>query len=165
MHCKDVQGQLKAFASSQVRVDTRQRIQAHLTECAACRTALGRIDPVAGVLADVQTPPIPPGFAARVMTAARRRRQAESGPTWDLLRWWQLTSAPMHLAAAAVLVIGLAAGWMMGWSAAPSTGQMAPAGQSDPLSTYQLDVLSEAPNGSLAGSYLTLVATTNEGGY
>jgi anti-sigma factor RsiW len=165
MHCKDVQGQLKAFASSQVPVDTRQRIQAHLTECAACRTALGRIDPVAGVLAGVQTPPIPPGFAARVMTAAQRRSQAEPVPAWNLLRWWRLASAPMHLAAAAVLVVGLTAGLMMGWTVAPSVGRMASAGQSDPLSTYQLDVLSEVPEGSLAGSYLTLVATANEGGY
>ena len=165
MHCKDVQGQLKAFASGQVPVGTRQRIQAHLTECAACRTALGRIDPVAGVLAGMQTPPIPPGFTARVMTAARWQGQAEPIPAWNPLRWWRLTSTPMHLTTAAVLVIGLATGLMMGWTVAPSAGRIISAGQDDPLRNYQLDSLSEAPDGSLAGSYLTLVATTNDGGY
>ncbi len=164
MHCEDVLKQLKAFSSGQLPAGVRQAVQVHLTECGACRAALGRIDPVAASLARVQTPPVPLGFAARVMAVAQRRRQAEPIPTWNLLRWWRLTSASMHLAAAAVLAVGLTAGLMMGWTVVPSARQMASATQSDPLSTYQLDVLSEAPNGSLAGSYLTLVAATNEGG-
>ena len=165
MHCENVLRQLKAFSSGRLPADVRQTIQMHLTECGACRAALGHIDPVAASLARVQTPPVPPAFAARVMAAARRRRQAEPVPAWNLLRWWRLTSAPMHLATAAVLVVGLAAGLMMGWVVAPSAGQVASAVKSDPLRTYQLDVLSESPNGSLAGSYLTLVAATNEGGH
>jgi anti-sigma factor RsiW len=165
MHCENVLTQLKALSSGQLPADVCQAMQMHLTECRACRAALGRIDPVAAALAHVQTPLVPPGFAARVMAMARRRRQAEPVPAWNLLRWWRLTSAPMHLAAAAVLVVGLTAGLVMGWTVAPSRSQVASAAQSDPLSSYQLDVLSEAPDGSLAGSYLTLVATTNEEGY
>ncbi|MBN2562912.1 MAG: zf-HC2 domain-containing protein [Phycisphaerae bacterium] len=165
MNCEDVLKQLKRFSSGRLTADVREAVQMHLAECGACRAALGRIDLVAASLALVQTPPVPSGFAARVMAVARRRRQVEPVPAWDLLRWWRLTSAPMHLAAAAVLAVGLAVGLMMGWTTAPSAGQMASAAQNDPLSTYQLDVLSEAPNGSLAGSFLTLVATTNEGGY
>lgn len=163
MHCEDVEKQLKAYCVGQVPVDVRQGMQAHLVECGGCRAALGRMDPVAGVLSSVQTPAVPLGFAAGVVAMARRRKQAEP-PAWNLLRWWRLTSTPMHLAAAAVLVVGLTAGLMMGWTTSPSAGRMASAAQGDPLSTYQLDVLSEAPDGSLAGSYLTLVATTNEGG-
>ncbi|MFW6106933.1 MAG: hypothetical protein ACOC8H_02110 [bacterium] len=74
--------------------------------------------------------------------------------------------APMHAAAAAVLVIGLAVGLVMGWTTSPA-GQTPPAQatvQADPLDAYNLDYLGDAPSGSLADSYLTLVSATDEGG-
>lgn len=158
MHCEDVRKQLKAFSSGRVPVDIRQRMQTHLAGCAACRMALGRMDAVAGVLAGVQAPPVPDGFVGRVMLAARNRRQAEPTVGWNPFRWWRLTSAPMHLAAAAVLVIGLTAGLMLGWIGGLSATETVSARQGDPLDTYQLDYLGETPDGSLAGSYLALVA-------
>lgn len=163
MHCEDVRKQLKVFSSGQVPLDVRQRMQAHLAECAGCRTALGRIDALAGVLAGAQTPPVPDGLVGRVILAARNRRQAEPTVAWNPFRWWRVTSAPMHLAAAAVLAIGLTAGLMMGWTAASSAGGTVSAMQGDPLDVYQLDYLYEAPEGALAGNYLALVAA-NEGG-
>lgn len=164
MHCEEVLKQLTAFSSGELSPDVRQNVQAHLAECAPCRAALGRIDAVAGVLAGVETPPAPQGFASRVMAAARQRQRAEPTGAWNPLRWWRLTSAPMHAAAATVLVIGLCAGLVMGWTATSSTDQASAPVTGDPLAAYQLDVLGETPSGSLAEGYLTLVGATNEGG-
>lgn len=164
MRCEDVLKQLTAFSSGELPADVRQAVQAHLAECAACRAALAEVDALAGVLAGAQAPPIPSGFASRVLAAARQRQKAEPLAAWNLMRWWRLASAPMHAAAAAVLVIGLSVGLVLGWTSAPSAAQATTAAQPDPVDAYQIDYLGEAPSGSLADSYLTLVSATDEGG-
>jgi anti-sigma factor RsiW len=164
MRCDDVLEQLTAFSTGELPVEVRQAMQAHLAECAACRTALAEVDGLSGVVCAAQTPPIPSGFASRVMTAARQRRRAQPVAAWNLMRWWRLTSAPMHAVAAAVLIIGLSVGLVLGWTSATSPAQAAGAVQPDPVDAYQLDYLGEAPSGSLADSYLKLVSATDEGG-
>lgn len=164
MRCEDVQQHLKRFADGDLPSADRQAAEGHLAECAACRAKLAEFDVLAGVVAGTQTPPVPPGFASRVMTAARQRQEAQPIAAWNLLRWWRLTSVPMHAAAAAVLIVGLAAGVVMGWASAPSSAQADTAAQADAVDVYQIDYLREAPSGSLADSYLTLVSAANEGG-
>jgi anti-sigma factor RsiW len=163
MRCEDVLKQLTAFSSGELLADVRPAVQAHLAECAACRAALTHVDALAGVLTSTQTPPVPAGFAARVTAAARQRQEAEPLVVWNPLRWWRLVPAPMHAAAAAVLVIGLAVGLLMGWTTLPAS--QAPPAQAaapaDPLDAYNLDYLGEAPSGSLADSYLALVSGRN----
>jgi len=163
MRCEEAQEQLTALAAGGLPTDIHRAVQAHLDECAACRAAMARVDALAGVLVGVQAPPIPPGFASRVMAAARRSQRAEPVAAWDPLRWWRLVPAPMHVAAAAVLVIGLAVGFLMGWTTLPAR-QSPPAQatvEADPLDGYNLDYLGDAPSGSLADSYLTLVSNRN----
>lgn len=164
MRCEEVRKRLPAFSSGQLAPDVRRAIKAHLGECAACRKALGRFDGVAAVLAGTRTPPIPPGFAARAMAAARQRHPAGPGAAWNPWRWWRLTTAPIRAAACAVFVAGVAVGLVMGWRVSPSAGPAPSIVQGDPLETYQLDFLSGAPEGSLARSYLTLVSTADGGG-
>ena len=163
MRCEDVLKQLTAFSSGELSANVRQAVQAHLAECAACRAALAEVDALA-VLASGRTPPVPRGFAARVMVAARQRQETKPVAAWNLMRWWRLTSTPMHAAAAAVLIIGLSVGLVLGWTSATSPAQAEAAVQPDPVDAYQLDYLGEAPSGSLADSYLTLVSATDEGG-
>jgi len=160
MRCQDVQIKLRAFSTGELPMDVRQTIQAHVSECDACRSELAKTDPLAGVLAAAQTPPIPSGFTARVLTTARQRLTTEQIEPWNLICWWRLTSAPMHAAAAAVLVIGLAVGLLMGQAAAPLASQAVGNMQSDPVDTYPLDYLGEAPGGSLADHYFAIAATT-----
>ncbi len=164
MRCQDVQKQLKAFSIGALPMDVRQTVQTHVSKCAACRAKLAKIDALAGVLAAAQTPPIPAGFAARVLATARKRLESEQIATWNLIRWWRLTSVPMHAAAVAVLVIGLAIGLVMGAASAPLLAPATKNARPDPVDTYQLDYLGEAPGGSLADSYFALAATTSEGG-
>jgi anti-sigma factor RsiW len=164
MHCENVQQRLNRFAAGDLPVADRHAVQAHLAECAACRAKLAELDALAGALVDTPTPPIPSGFASRVMAAARQRQEAQPVAVWNLMRWWRLTSVPMHAAAAAVLIIGLSVGVVMGWTSASPSGQAQTAAQTDPVDAYQIDYLGEAPSGSLAESYLALVSATNEGG-
>ncbi len=165
MRCEDAQEQLNRFAAGDLPVADRHAVQAHLAGCPACRAALAEVDALAGVLADAASPPVPAGFASRVMAAARQRlRTGRRGASWNPLRWWRLTSTPMHAAAAAVLIIGLAIGLAMGWTAAPSPAEAETPPEPDPVDAYRLDYLGEAPSGSLADSYLTLVSATDEGG-
>ena len=164
MRCEEMLKRLTAFSSGELATDVHQAMRAHLAECAACRAALARVDAFAGILAGARTPPLPPGLASRVMAAARRRQAAEVSAGWNPRRWWGLTSAPMHAAAAVVLVIGLTVGVVLGSRSALSAGQAPAVAQVDPLETYSLDDLVDAPEGSLADSYLVLVSARNEGG-
>jgi len=162
MLCEEVLKKLRAFSSGELAPDVRQAVQAHLKGCVTCRSALERVDVLAGALADVQTPPVPARLAARVMAAARER-QARPVTAWNPLRWWRLASSPIHVAAAAVLVVGLALGLAMGWTtlSAPRTAPTQEVAQADPLDAYNVDYLGDAPAGSLADSYLSLVSDRN----
>ena len=164
MHCENVQEQFNRFAAGDLPMADRQAVQAHLAKCAACRAKVAEFDALAGVLADTPMPPIPSGFASRVMAAARQRQQAQPLAAWNLPRWWRLASAPMHAAAATVLIVGLTVGVVLGWTSAPSAARAETAAEVDPVDVYQIDYLGEAPSGSLANSYLTLVSATDEGG-
>ena len=161
MRCETVQDNLIAFARGDSPPDERRGMEAHLRDCPTCRSALGEVDPIAATLVQGQTPPVPGGFAARVMVAARRRQATEVFVGWNPLRWWRLTSTPIHAAAAVVLVVGLTVGLVMGWTSMPSPAQAPAAAQADPLEVYHLDDLGDAPAESLTDSYLALVSGHN----
>jgi energy-converting hydrogenase Eha subunit F len=72
----------------------------------------------------------------------------------------------MRAAAAAVLVIGLGTGALISWNtwqprAAPPPQAVS---QADPLAPYSVDYLTDAPDGSLAQSYLALVSSPAQEG-
>lgn len=162
MNCQDVKNKLRAFSIGELPMDIRQALQAHVSACDACRAELAKTDALAGVLAAAQTPPIPPGFTARVLAMAQQRQITERIGTWNLKRWWHVTSVPMHAAAAAMLVIGLAIGLVMGSASWPLPPQDAGKMQPDLFGAYPLDYLGEAPGGSLADNYFALVASQTE---
>ena len=164
MRCEDLQSRLEAYANGGMSPDEREAAAAHLRNCADCTRALARIDSLAAVLAQAKTPSVPSGLAVRVMAAARSRRPAMAEAGWNPVRWWRQVSMPMHAAAAAVLIVGLAVGLVMGWMARPSTIQTQTteaATQGDALDAYNIDYLGDAPAGSLADSYLALVSGRN----
>jgi len=164
VRCENVRQQLGPFSAGELPADDREELRDHLLECAACWAALAEMDRLGGILAGIRTPPFPGGFAARVLASARRRQESTSVLTWNRVQYWRMASVPMRAAAVAVLAVGLVVGAMMGWTAASMPGRSQATGQADPIDTYQIESLGEAPEGSLASSYLTLVSATNEGG-
>jgi len=167
MDCPTAQTNLSAYLRGDLPLDQRSALVAHLRGCRICLVRLAAVDPLASVLVQTETPPVPSGFERRVLAAARSRRSQVVAVAWSPLRWWRMASAPMHAAAAAVLVVGLAAGLALGWAARPATRQAQEDSQAMALTTalaaYNLDYLGDAPGGSLADSYLALL-TNRKGG-
>lgn len=171
MRCKKVRQKLDAYAANELTAGVREQVAEHLAACDACRQALARQRDLAALLRGIPAPPVPDGFRARLMAAARERLSARERPVtppaspW---RWWRSASVPMRLAAAAVLVLSLSLGALMGLdtargtSPAPFTG--AQTVEADPTAVYNLDSLADTPSGSLAETYLTLASARSEEG-
>ncbi len=165
MRCEDVQGHLPNYADGEIPPKERRAIEAHLRGCPICRAALGEVDSVAAMVVQSKAPPLPPGFAEQVMSRARYRITRQR-VAWSPIQWWRTVSAPLRGAAAAVLVLGLLGGWAMGRAALGAKGSR-PAGLApsrDALDGYNVDYLDDAPQDSLAGSYLALVSHRDEEG-
>jgi anti-sigma factor RsiW len=148
---------LNRYHDAELEPATRAEVEHHLSACPACREALARLADVAGLWAARKTPPVPEGFAERVMRQARRRTVAR--PTsrwsgWPLLGWWWEQSLAMRAAAAAVVVAGLVAGSVLGLSN-PSAKTSAQAKSASAVAE-NIALLTGAPHGSLEQDYLAL---------
>ena len=156
MRCMDVTSRLDAYAAGSLPATVRAEVAAHLRTCEACRAALAFDRQFAALARGLRTPAVPDGFVQRVVARAKTTSQ-----TPHLMKRGRHWSTWTRIAAAVVLGAGLALGGLLGRSATlPSAGR-APAriaGGVDGLSRYNLDVLNDTPEGSLADTYLTLLA-------
>jgi len=164
MRCKHVTKRLDAYATGEVSARDRVQIDSHLEGCASCRQTLADLKSMAGLLSRIATPPLPEGFASGVISAALSRRSEQRTARWNPVQWWRMVSVPMRAAAAAMLVLGVAAGLVIGWDTLSNSGKGSSAedtAQNDPLGGYNVDYLGDAPDGSLADGYLALLAGRN----
>jgi len=165
MRCEKVRVKIDAYLTGELSPQDHAAVEEHTKACDSCRAAVVTARKLTRLGQAASVPPIPEGFAQRLRALARQRiaRPTPLAATWNPAAWWRTVSMPMRAAAAAVLVVGLATGVLMGWD----TGQAAAAqpaplvSQSDPLAVYNMDYLTDAPNGSLAESYLALVSDSN----
>jgi len=158
--CSKIRRQLGAYHDGELSPQDRTAVERHLVRCRSCRTALESLHGLGRALRIVEVPPVPLNLARRIMAKARESQNA--GMERDVIRLGHRlpTSPPwvFKMAAAAVLVLGLAIGSYMGWSMSQTvTAQTAV--QADPLAVYNLDYLGDAPEGSLADSYLALASS------
>lgn len=161
--CSRVQKQLGAYLDGELPQNRRTAVERHLGRCKSCRTALESFHRLERTLQIAEVPPAPPSLTWQIMAKARERQDAEMERNVIRLGHGLPSSRPwaFDIAAAAVLVFGLAVGTYMGWSSGRSMSQTVTAqaaAQADPLDAYNLDYLSDAPEGSLAGSYLALAS-------
>ena len=167
MRCRKARLTIDAYVSGKIGPRDRVAIEEHLKACDGCRQAATVARRLVALGQALPMPPVPEGFAKRVMAQARRRiaLPAPAAPSWSLAAWWRMASAPVRAAAAAVLVIGLASGVLMGWSTwqAQAARPAQTALQADPLASYNVGYLTDAPEGSLAQTYLALVSSAQEG--
>ena len=168
MRCEKVRLKIDAHVSGELPPRVIVAIEKHLRACNDCRQAAAVARRLVALGQALPMPPVPDGFAQRVQAMARQRiaRPSFAASSWNLAAWWRLVPAPMHAAAAVVLVIGLAVGLAMGWTTLPAN-QAPPAQatvQADPLDAYNLDYLGDAPSGSLADGYLALVSSPAQEG-
>ena len=162
--CSRVRRQLGAYLDGELSPKNRTAMERHLAQCGSCQAALESFHRLERALRVVEVSPSPPNLAWRVMAKARERQNTEMERNVIRLGHRLAPSRPwaFRVAAAAVLVFGLAAGSYMGRSMS-QTVTARTAVQTSPLDAYNLDYLSDAPDGSLAGSYLALAS--NPKGY
>ena len=158
MSCRNVVSRLNAYLDGELSGRDRERVEQHLGECGRCREALARLRAVAHALARLPEPPVPQGFAERVVARARLRARLQP----VVVELWRSFPLARRIAAAAALVLGIGLGALMARDvtrASPMTSSAA-----DPNAVYRLDFLSDAPEGSLVDAYLTLASGANGGG-
>ena len=167
MRCRTVQERLNAFLDGLLQPSERAAMEVHLQGCPECQASLARLQRLSSLLESMPVPPVPDGFSARLMERAHER-QAEPRKSrilsWRPVLFWRGMPATMRVAAAAMLVLAIGLGALMGRdlsSGAPKPPSLAAA---DPNAVYGFDYLSEAPGGSLADAYLTLASAANGGG-
>lgn len=162
MKCLEVKSLLDQYISGDLSEDIETAVDIHLQSCEICRNTLSQLTKLSALLTSIDTSPVPSGFAGRVVACAENRKDQQPASTgFGLVRWWKKAAVPMRAAAAIFLIIGLCAGFSMArsvLSAPEPTEAPQSSSQTDPVAQYNFDYLSEAPTGSLAGSYLNLIS-------
>jgi len=160
MDCKRFEKHLNAYVDGAVPPALQAAMQTHTASCPACRRKIEALTQIGDVLrAAVPLPPVPEGFANRVMARAAAEKPPvplRLVPWLPSFEWWQEMTSPTRAAAAALLVTGIGLGAFMGWDTGrlqeSSVGEI----QTDSVVQYKLDFFEEAPAGSLAQVYLAL---------
>lgn len=176
MRCKTVQKRLDRLVRRELAPQVQAAIETHLEQCEVCRQCLAREKNLMAVLQTFsESPTLPEGFEDRVIEAARQRQgkyavvgsasglSSSKRPWHREKRWRALVPFGTRTVQATVLSAGVLLGILMGqqtWqSVHPSHG--ATSNQNDSNTAYHIDYLSDAPDGSLAESFLMLTASSS----
>ena len=158
MNCRKVQQKLDAYLAGDLSPKGEEKLQAHLDSCPECREALVRAQRVESVLRETPAPPLPDGFADRVVARARQQKAApEHGrvpqPVWG----WLGGSLAWRAAVAAGLVVGLGLGAFLGHDMCTSAPGKGAAAREEVVDTFKLDYFAEGPEGSVAGGMIRMM--------
>ncbi len=150
--CRRFKRPLGRYVDGAVSSAMRADIEAHLAGCAACRQEVDALAELGGVLRGGISPgQVPEAFASRVVaraSTASAQPKVVSLPWIQNQEWWYAAAWPVRTAAAAVLVIGLAVGGLMGWDLGQDGESVASVeGESNGLAAYSLDYLGDVPEG------------------
>ena len=165
MRCGRVRRYLNAYLDGELHAQRRSQAEAHLESCAECRAQLARLKELASLLESTSAPAAPSGFAGRVMSRAQQRlvdAASRSLPSLNPVHWWLTQSLPVRAAAAAILVVGLTLGLLMGrdtWSSAGT--ETAKQAGVDPAVLYNVDRQGASQAESLPQVFLTMVSGSN----
>ncbi len=165
MRCKTAQRKLEAYLGGELTEKEHARMEDHFASCAECGRALEHARQLHRMLSKKTTPPLPEGFHARLMARARGHRAKRSWGERMLKPFGRTATMPVGLrvAAAAAVIAALGIGVLIGrdmWRGQkPPEPQPPQVAEADPVRLYRIDYLAEAPSGSLAGAYVSLVST------
>ncbi len=165
MRCNRTREKLDVYLTGELPRHVQERVKIHLESCQDCQNALIGLRRLAAVLDGTPAPPVPRGFASRVMARASGR-MGQRKPFWAAvelpMRWWMESAFPLRVCTAAVLILGLTVGLLMGRDTWGGRAIRGPATEeADVFAVYNVDYLEEAPSGSLAETYLALASGRN----
>ena len=159
--CGLARRRLNAFIDGELSQRDRLFVSRHIERCSRCRGALDEIAMLEPLLRESDIPDIPERLIGAVMYEAGKRVHAM--PTGRLLRFELAFS---RAAVAAALILGIAAGSLLGWNTVREA-TMSPAnrdsGGVDIVAANRLDVFSAAPYGSIESAFIPIETGGREG--
>ncbi len=169
MRCKRARELMDRYVSEGLPPDEREPFETHLRDCRDCQEHLAKFQDLVATLRSVPVPPIPHGFAERVMAKARQefqRPQPSVVGRSTFSRWPEHVGAARAVNALGAVAAGLLLGLVLGQQTWQHTASANGAEQSiarvDADSVYALDYLSGTPRGSFTETYLSLTSVSNE---
>ena len=163
MRCQTVRQKLEAYAGAELAPQVCERIEDHLRSCSGCREALARQKELEALVRSVPAPPVPDGFAGRVMAGARVRGELPrpvSRAGWRPFGWLEPERLRLGAGTAAALAAGLLIGGFMGRQTWQRSDVQSVAGdqmvEADPVTASGLSFLAGLGDSSLGEAYLGL---------
>ena len=157
MRCGQVREKLDLFVAGELARSVHAAIEAHVEQCSDCRQALRKLRQLQASLAACDVPPVPEGFATRVVGKAKERMATATGSGYRRRVSWATAGkyVGFSVRTATALAAGLALGAYMGqatWlrSAAAIRG-------TDPRPESGFQQFVEPGGPSLAQAYLGLI--------
>jgi anti-sigma factor RsiW len=166
MNCKKVLSRLNAYVDGEMPAKLMREMDEHLGACPSCRGQAARIRQVGKFLDSLAVPPLPEGFSAGVMAEARRRaslaREKKSFFRLELqpLQWLSDLSAPMRMAACAVVLLACLLGMFMSKELSLFMNHRTAVAEAENLNGFEW--FSPTPPASLGSAYLTLALTASD---
>jgi anti-sigma factor RsiW len=163
MRCPEVRQKLDLYTQQELAPSIQEQIEAHLSRCERCQQELRRLRRLEELLASTQSPPMPEGFAERVLAQARSKVSPACGPTPTPHRPRRGFGGRLRTAigTAAALAAGLLVGCYLGWDTWQGVGRPAVVDTTDPLAGSGLGQLVEPGGDSLTQTFLALTRGGN----
>jgi anti-sigma factor RsiW len=164
VNCNKVLSRLHAYLDGEVSAELMREIEQHLSTCPACRSQVERIRQVHDMLEDLPVPRLPQEFVARLMTRARREvlfakeKKSLFSLDWLPAQWLLDLSAPMRLAACAVVFLACLLGMSMSKELSLSRNPQNLVAQTENLDGFEW--FSPTPPASLGSAYFALASMT-----
>jgi len=160
MRCRKTISYLNAYVDGELPEGLCPILEAHLAACESCRRRLEGIRGIDEVFQGrLPVPPVPDGFAERVIAEARRRQpmripeRHSPSPVWNPLQWIAGLLAPMRLAACVTVFLALVAGLSLDGRVV--TGQNVFIEQGKDL--YGLEWFAPVAPGSVGAIYIAMI--------
>jgi anti-sigma factor RsiW len=168
MDCEEIQARLNAYVDGELSPERRREVDQHLGACQGCRARIESLLQLGIALHDLQVPPVPEGFAARLGKVAERRafresqrksgRRLRSGP----VQWFAALSVPMRAAACGAVLLAFLLGSVLGGEVFVSSGREIPPPGTQ--STFGLEWFGPTQPGSVGWAYLSFTSDSRAGG-
>ena len=163
MNCKTILSRLHAYLDGEVPAKLLRQIEEHLSSCPSCRSEVEPIRQVHDIFEGLSVPPLPREFAARVMAKAQREvlfteRKPLFPLDWQPFQWLLDLSAPMRLAAYAVVFLACLLGISMSKELSLSGYPQNLVAQTENIDGFEW--FSATPPASLGSAYLALALVT-----
>jgi anti-sigma factor RsiW len=165
MRCRQVRKKLTAFLDAEISGTLQEHVGSHLQVCPRCGAAWARLQLLHRTLHANSAPSVPDDFVRRVlaqMSLLPVLSEPRVGGGRLSLRWQTFVSVVRYAAAAALLVIGVTGGLVLGVQMRQRAEPLRPTEES--AAVYNLDYLGSTPDGSLPHAYLTLVSASQQPG-